>query len=293
MVTTVDAGFRTLLGALTTTAVETSAAAAHRASIHSKLSAQFGITSFFRTGSFGSGTNVSGYSDVDYFAVVPDQLIKVDSAIMLGDFAVALRERFPTTTGIRVDAPGVAVPFGLDGAGKTEIVPVKATGFTLLGYRQFNMPDGTGGWMFSAPESHNAYVADIDAKHGGTVKLLIRLLKAWKFARNVPLKSFYLEMFAARFADGETSIIFDMDLRTLFRKLVETSAQPILDPRFPGDNRYLFGTNTDAQRADALAKATMAYEWAEAAVAYGQAGRINDAISRWELVFNYAYPAYG
>jgi hypothetical protein len=106
-----------------------------------------------------------------------------------------------------VNGPGVQVPFGDGGAETVEIIPVDETGNTQLGFRQFDMPDGAGGWKFSAPESHKAYVDTIDRKLNGRVKPLIRFVKAWKFFRNVPIRSFYLEMRVAAYADNESSII--------------------------------------------------------------------------------------
>jgi tRNA nucleotidyltransferase (CCA-adding enzyme) len=134
MATTIDAAFNEFLNNLRATRVETATAASHRASIEARLQASFGMTSFFRTGSFGNGTNITGYSDVDYFAVIPTTNLKRNSAASLEEVAKALRERFPLTDGIRIDSPGVRVPFGLDGAEATEIVPVdQLSGLTKLG----------------------------------------------------------------------------------------------------------------------------------------------------------------
>jgi hypothetical protein len=60
---TVDGGFRVFLGRLTPTGTESVAAIQHRASISACLKANFGMTRFFRTGSFGNGTSITGYSD--------------------------------------------------------------------------------------------------------------------------------------------------------------------------------------------------------------------------------------
>ena len=68
---TVDQGFRAFLQRLTPTTGESTAAKTHRASIETCLKNNFGMTRFFRTGSFGNGTSISGYSDVDYFAEIP------------------------------------------------------------------------------------------------------------------------------------------------------------------------------------------------------------------------------
>lgn len=292
MATSVDAGFNEFLDSLRSNTSETSVAASHRASIKAKLENAFGMTAFFRTGSFGNGTNVRGYSDVDYFAVIPATNISGNSATALAQVATALRERFPLTQGIRVDAPGVRVPFGLDGAEATEVVPVMLTGQTLLGFRQFDMPDGNGGWMFSAPESHNAYVNRINDRLNGKAKALIRLIKAWKFARGAPVKSFYLEMRTAAYCDSEQAIVYDLDVRSVLGRMLSDGLADFPDPRFPNDGRFLKACNTEAQRLDAFTKLQNAYNWADQAVTYNHLGKTADAFGRWDLVFNYGFPSY-
>ena len=128
MVTDVSRAFDQLANTLKHSAIETKAAASHRASIEACLRANFGVTSFFRSGSFGNGTNVAGYSDVDYFAVIPRQSLKQSSGATLQAMAAALRTRFPTTPNIRVNGPGVQLPFGVDGSEHTEVM--NRPGFT-------------------------------------------------------------------------------------------------------------------------------------------------------------------
>ena len=68
---TIDEGFRDFLTQLTPTSAETQAAKTHRASIEACLKSNFGLNRFVRIGSFGNGTSISGYSDVDYLACLP------------------------------------------------------------------------------------------------------------------------------------------------------------------------------------------------------------------------------
>lgn len=290
---TIDAGFNAFLASLRATPPETQAAKSHRASIEAKLISEFGVTSFFRSGSFGNGTSISGFSDVDYFAVFPSENLSFDSAYALAEIAECLRERFPLTANIRVNGPAVRLPFGRNDAHATEIVPVRETGRTQLGFRQFDMPDGAGGWMFSAPESHNAYVALIDNELSGSVKPLIRFIKAWKYARRAPIKSFYLEIQAAKHAFEERAIIYDIDISRLFDLMLQEQLAPLPDPRFPNDVMVIESTNTLLQRLDALDALARAADWARAAVSYRLAGNMPAAFDRWRLVFNGGFPSYG
>lgn len=292
MATTIDQAFAEYVATLRATRTEIGAAASHRVSIKAKLEQTFGMTGFFRSGSFGNGTNVSGYSDVDYFAVIPRANLKSDSGRTLAELAAAMRQRFPTTANIRVNGPAVQIPFGLDGAEHTEIIPVDATGTTKLGFRQFDMPDGNGGWMFSAPESHNAYVTRADDRLHGGVRQLVRLLKAWRWLRGAPIRSFYLEMYATRYVEAEAAIIYRIDVRNVLQRLAADRLPAIIDPRFPDDGRYLEACPTPLQHADALAKVERAASWAADAVSYEYEGRTAAAFNRWDLVFNYAFPLY-
>ncbi len=290
MPTTVSAAFNEFLATVRTARTESAAAASHRTSINEKLKSSFGCTAFFRSGSFGNTTNVSRYSDVDYFAVIPSARMSSDSRVALAEIAAALRERFPTTQNIRVNSPGVQVPFGLDGAEATEIVPVRENGRTTTGYRQFLMPDGNGGWMFSAPESHNDYVSEIDKKLGYKVKPLIRFVKTWKFFRSVPVKSFYLEIFTTAYAATEPSIVYDIDVRRVFERLQAQQFLNYSDPRFPG--KTLKACNTEIQRQDALVKLSNAAAWANDATAHRETNP-RYAIERWNLVYYYEFPSFG
>jgi len=73
---TVDEGFRDFLPKLTPSETETAAAASHRNSIETRLKLDFDLKRFFRIGSFGNGTSISGYSDVDYLASIPTDKLK-------------------------------------------------------------------------------------------------------------------------------------------------------------------------------------------------------------------------
>ena len=108
---TIEEGFRDFLIRLTPTSTESEAAKRHRKSIEQCLKTNFGLLRFFRTGSFGNGTSISGYSDVDYFASIPTRNLKDNLSTTLYQVKNVLDKRFPGT-GVRVNSPAVLVPFG-------------------------------------------------------------------------------------------------------------------------------------------------------------------------------------
>ena len=170
---------------------------------------------FFQSGSFGNGTSVRNYSDVDYFASLPAESVKTSSSATLSDVASALRRRFPTTYGIRVDSPAVVIPFGTDASETTEVIPADLV--STSGPFVYKIADDSGRWMKSSPEAQNDYVRSVNDRLGGKAKPLIRFLKAWKYHNSVSISSFYLEVVTAELASGISLIVYSFDVRDALR----------------------------------------------------------------------------
>jgi len=292
MPSTVEQGFVKFHTWLTPTQGETDAAKRHRSSIEACLKTNFEITRFFRTGSFGNGTSIRCYSDVDYFASIPREKLKKDSSVSLRSVKDVLDQRFPGT-GVRVNSPAVHVPFGTDASESTEIVPADYLGETTINrsvYPVYHIPDSEGSWMQASPDAHNTYVAYVNGEKGQKVKPLVRFLKAWKFFQNVPISSFYLEMRAAQYASNESRIEYSLDLKALLRKLYDLDLAALQDPM--GISGYVRPCTTDVKKQDAFSKLETALGRAEKAVDAEKSGKISDAYSWWDLLFNNQFPAY-
>ena len=285
---TIDEGFRDFLTKLTPSAYETEAAKSHRASIKTRLKNDFGLRRFVQIGSFGNGTSISGYSDVDYLASLSRDTLTNDSTYSLGKVRDALDARFPNT-GVRVSCPAVVVPFGGSKSETTEVVPadyIKEEN----GHYVYDIADCKGGWMRASPDAHKAYVAEIDNKLGGKVKPLIRFLKAWKCYRGVPISSFYLELRAAKYAYGESTIIYEYDVKRLLCQLRDVELASIQDPM--GVSGYVPACKTDAFHTDALSKVQTAAGRAEKAREAADKGNISDAFEWWRLLYDNEFPTY-
>ena len=153
---TVDEGFRNFLARLTPSSGESAAAKKHRESIEQCIRANFGLNRFWRTGSFGNGTSIWGYSDVDYMASIPSKRLKRNSTSSLTELRNALATRFPDT-GVRSACPVVVVPFGADRKETTEVTPADYVG-TRGKHAVYEIPNRDGSWMRSSPDAHNSYV---------------------------------------------------------------------------------------------------------------------------------------
>ena len=281
-------GFDEFHKRLVTSTTESSAAKGHRASIEACLKSEFGLLRFFLSGSFGHATNVRNHSDVDFFASLPQAAVKASSSATLHDVASALRRRFPTTYGIRVDTPAVVVPFGTDASETTEVIPAKL--LDSSGPFVYLIADGDGGWMRSSPEAQNDYVRKVDADVGGKARPLVRFLKAWKYYRNVPISSFYLELAAVRHAAGAKPIIYSWDIRNVFAKLRDSGLAAISDPA--GKSGMVAACRTEAQRTDAMSKVQNAARRSKWAKESEDAGDTSEAFGWWSLLYDGKFPSY-
>lgn len=283
----VEEGFTDFLLKLRATTVETDAAKRHRQSIEACLQNNFGLLRFTRIGSFGNGTSISGYSDVDYLASIPTSQLTQSSTYSLEKVKNALSARFPLT-GVRVNCPAVTIPFGIYRSETTEIVP--ADYITEDTFKVYEIADGQGGWMRVSPDAHNAYVTYVDNKLDRKVKPLIRFLKAWKFFRDVPISSFYLEMKVAKYAEQEKVIVYDVDVKNILKSLWDNQLARIQDPM--GFSGYISPCKTEAQKEVALSKLLTAYTRAEKARQASAYENPKLAFDWWRLLYDNEFPSY-
>ena len=144
--------------------------------------------------------------------------------------------------------------------------------------------------MKTSPGAHNAYVREIDDKHGGKVKPLIRFVKAWKYYRNVEISSFYLEMRVAQYANDEEAIVYSHDVRTVLKYLDSIGLAAMQDPL--GIAGYIQPCSTTIKLEDSKSKLSTALTRANNAIDAEQAGRISDAFDYWRLLYNDMFPTY-
>lgn len=285
---TVDTGFSDFLEKLRASATETAATASHRRSIEACLRGNFGLTRFTRIGSFGNGTNVSGYSDADYLACMPISQFAISSKYHLSKVRDVVAARFPATN-VAVRCPTVSCPFGTYRSEDTEIVMARYVK-EEYGDKIYEIADCSDGWMRICPDAHNSYVKRVDEKLSGMVKPLVRLIKAWKFFQNVPISSFYLEMYVAKYASQETAIVYPIDLKNILRQLRDSSLAAIQDPT--GFSGYINSCKTASHKIDALSKLGTATIRAEKASTAAASGAFEDAFVWLRLLYNDKFPSY-
>ena len=285
---TINEGFQDFLKKLTPSDYESNAAKLHRASIKQCIESKFGLEGFWRTGSFGNGTSISGYSDVDYMASIPVGSLKTNSSSTLSELREALAARF-TTTGARTSCPAVVVPFGTDGKETTEVTPAFLSKDSEK-FKVYGIPDCSDSWMAASPDAHNAYVRSVDQCLSHKVKPLIRFIKAWKYFQNVPISSFYLELRAAKYASGESAIGYSADVKNVLASLEECGLAKIQDPM--GVSGYISPCKTENELESARSKVSTALTRATKARNAELIGETKEAFSWWVKLFAYRFPSY-
>ncbi len=288
---TLEQGFETFLGRLVPLTSEHNTAASHKNSVKSCLEKNFDCYEFFETGSFGNGTGVRHYSDTDYFAVCKTAKLNRNSSETLRKVKEALQYTFSRTSGIEVKTPAVRIPFGKYKSEDLEVTPCDYQGLieTPLGKKAtYDIADFGGGWMRSSPQAHNAYVKQQDDRLSGKLKPLIRLVKAWKFYNNVPIRSFYLELRVTKYAEGESSIVYDIDLKRIMKLLYDNQLASIRDPM--GISGLISACSTDAKKADASSKLLTGLVRAEKACEQRDKN-LDNCFYWWNMFFNGKFPS--
>lgn len=285
---TIADGFNTFHSRITPSGYESGKAASHKASITSRLEEYYNLKQLFYSGSAYNGTSISGHSDVDFFAWIPTDKLKENSATTLREVKECLQGRFPNSS-VYVDSPAIVLNFGSAEWDTAEVIPADYIK-QKDGKNVYEIADGAGGWMRSSPSTHTSYVTEENTRLVKKLKPLIRFLKAWKYYCNVPISSFYLELRATKWMEGESTIVYDIDLCAILRKLHSCSLAAMQDPK--GVSGYIDACATEAKKIEALSKIETAKIRAEKAREAEIAGSTSEAFDWWNKVFAGNFPSY-
>lgn len=157
---------------------------------------------------------------------------------------------------------------------------------------RFDIPGVATEWMESTPEAHLKYVNDCNNKAGakGGAKQLARLAKTWKYYRDVPISSFYLEMRAAQHMATQSSIIYPLDFCYFLNSLQRSSLADMNDPT--GRTGRIKACSSEANYTIARSRLATAAARANKAVESNKNGKVSEAFDLWDLVFDGNFPAY-
>jgi hypothetical protein len=286
---TVQEGFNTFHGWLVPTDTQRSNGASHRASVKAALESRLDVFNFFETGSFSHGTGVRGRSDID-------ALVSLRSEKPAGTYTAlqwvqdALKARFPKTP-VEIRRPAVVVRFA-GGYETWEVIPGFLTGGKSGSHLVYSIPGPGSGdpYIKSAPKAHLDYVNESNkVPVAGKAKRLARFIKAWKYYRNVPVSSFYLEMRCAQHVRTQNAYSDIWDVCQILEKLDGHGLAAMNDPA--EEVGRIEACSTDAKREDAKSKLARAAGRARKALDAHNANRPDDAFYYLDQLFGGQFPS--
>lgn len=200
MTLTTNQAFSKFLEDITATKYqETSIIEARKSRVVENLTAAFPKTNdlpFSRAllmGSAAKNTIVRPIDDIDVLAIFSNEndawnTYRRDSK----SFIYRVRRAYDGLEVAQVGTRGQAVRVFFDGQGHVDIAPVFSYGNDVYG-----LPDGTGGWINTAPTVANSWFVRRNAELGYNLAPLVRLLKKWNNAHSKHFRSYHLETVAA------------------------------------------------------------------------------------------------
>jgi hypothetical protein len=262
----------------------------HTGAIRTRLNTSFGPTQVVYMGSTARKTAIKGHSDVDLLAVLPRKVARwggdlVKSDTFLKNVRDDLNARFARTE-VGRDGQAVVIHFG-GGSEPVDVVPSIFHEFkTEKKVPVYLIPDGSGGWLETAPAAHNNFIGAEDERSGGKLNRTIQLLKHWRYSRQAPvaLTSIHLELLlaASEICVGPKS--YARCLYDAFDVLDSRGARGLQDPvKVAG---VLKAAPTEAQRKSLEGAFRYAKEHAGAAIIAQKEGDWREALRQWDIVFN-------
>ena len=238
-------------------------------------------------GSYGKDTAVRPPSDIDILFKMPANLFdRYNSSSsngqsqLLQDVKNVLKKTY-LNTDMRGDGQVVMVPFV---SFAVEVAPAFA-----LSSGGYYIPDthNGGSWKLSNPESEMKRLTDSNVRSLGKTVHLIKIMKVWKRACNVPIKSLALELMAVDFLAGwpyfdKSSTYYDWMIRDFADYMLQKVGGWNI---VPGTTElYSYGDGWKSRVESALGKAKKACDYEN------DDQKDAEATAEWKKIFGDLFP---
>jgi hypothetical protein len=288
----ISQSFASLIQRIQPSANEIASARRHLETIKTRLEAVFELSSCRTTGSIARETSIHGFSDIDVFPVFRKNNFTWGGSLISSNRALEhvrqeLLARYPNTA-LGRDVTAITVSFA-DGQ-KVDVVPALFDSMYQGKWPVYLIPDGTGGWMQTAPSLYDAYIAQANVQSGGKLRYVAQMMKFWRECRNprVPLSSFHIEMVLAIEETCKGVKSYSECLRDILRSLTNRECRAIRDPYGIAGN--IAAVKTTVQRESAFLSVKNSRDHANSAVE-AESWSVMEARRQWNLVFNSRFPA--
>jgi len=224
-------------------------------------SQSYNVSTKLLVGSYGKNTAIAPPSYVDILFILPSSEFTKYSSLqgngqsqLLQVIKIKLLEKYPSTT-MRADGQVVMVNFV---SYNIEVVP----SFTGQNGNYIIPNTSSGGsWKFTNPNAEMDQISQSNKKTNGNTVKLIKLIKAWKYYCNVPIKSLVIELRAINFLNkwiyyDKSSIYYDWMVRDFLKELLEFKNH---ECQIPGINeKIVYGDEWESKAKTALINAERA-----------------------------------
>ena len=232
-------------------------------------------------GSASKGTIIRPLDDIDVLAVFSNESGAWSKyAYDSKSFIYRVRDAYDGFKTQQVGTRGQAVRVFYQSGGHVDVAPVFSVGDDI-----YNLPDGTGGWLRTAPTVANDWYFEKNKALGYHLSPVVRLLKAWNRAHSKHFRSFHLETVAA-----ETFSSLGSNYRDALQKFFEwaPSHLNVIDPGRQGGR--LDGYLTWTAQQDLLRALNAAADRARRANEAEARGDHAEAKRLWRIVLGDAFP---
>ncbi len=157
----------------------------------------------FYGGSYGRGTAINGFSDLDMLFVLPYLVYKQyndyvgnGQSALLQSIRASMQKTYRSSD---IGADGQVVSVSFDDGITFEVVPC-----FLNDNDSYTYPDSNDGgkWKVTNPKPEIDAIAKGDQDWNGNLKRLGRMMRAWKNNWNVPMGGLLIDTFAHRFLEN-------------------------------------------------------------------------------------------
>jgi len=287
MATSIKQGFEILKQNLEISGLQGATVSTRQQNVRDAVAKELTVVDDFLTGSYRRSTMIAplAEADIDIFTVLDAKYFDQNGHANLLDRVKRVLLKTYNTPDISRNGQAVTISFS---DFKVDVVPA----FHRSG-GGYIIPDSIlKRWISTDPKKHVDIWSNANNAHNGDLVPLIKMIKAWNKTHSALLHSFHLETMTLNILTNVTISDFPSGVRYVFDKMRSQVSYVVADPAgYGGDlGAYL---DTPSKKAEVVSRLETAYQRAKDAESLASQGKIVDAFSKWRLVFDTYFPAYG
>ena len=255
------------------------------------LSKKINLIDDFLIGSYVKSTQIKPRTDIDIFVVLDSSYLTdqgLDTPRKV--FILLLRNLRNTYPRSKIRSDGQAITIQQSGGFKIDVIPAYATGSDT-----YMIPNQHGQtWISCNPKKHIKYLTDWNQSLSGKLKPLIKMVKCWCKAHEIPAKSFHIELLVVEAFKSLTPEAIEEVCSSYSRAITHIFQQGCIlidDPFYDEVNErvdvYIDKGNL---RTIIWRKLQVAAEYSTRAWHLQKLGRESAANSAWRGLFKHYFP---